>query len=124
MPIEKRIRWLVVVWLLVITMTCNLVVGGLLIWQRADSAEFTKCTATWQNDFFTAYSARTGAVAEKDKALDDLIIAVASEDRREFAQALAGYEKVRETQIAERKANPYPPLPRQACGTEEGGVIE
>ncbi|MDR7253697.1 hypothetical protein J2X46_002687 [Nocardioides sp. BE266] len=103
-------------WLLTIAIVANGATAGFLIYQRAESAEFTRCTAEWQGDFAQVYAARSNAVASSQEALDRLLNAVSKSDREEFRAALENYQTLRRDQIAERKANPLPELPETACG--------
>lgn len=103
-------------WLLLMVLLVNAIVGGALIYQRAVSAEFTSCTATWQTDFATVYKARSDAAADTQTALDELLAAVRSGDQTGFQTELRQYQKLRRDQVAERKANPLPPLPEKVCG--------
>lgn len=102
-------------WLLTVAIVANGVTAGFLIYQRAESAEFTRCTAEWQTDFYEAYQPRSQAVANTLGALDDVVSSVAKRDRTEFDEALTNYQKLRRQQIADRKANPLPELPETAC---------
>lgn len=103
-------------WLLTIAIVANGVTAGFLIYQRAESAEFTRCTAEWQTDFYNAYQPRSQSVADTLLALDDVVSSVAKQDREEFSKALNKYQRLRRQQIADRKANPLPELPEDACG--------
>lgn len=106
-------------WLLTIVLIVNAALAVMLIWQRADSAEFDRCTADWQSDFATVYKNRSDSAADSQKALDTLLDAVEKSDRDEFQAALENYQKLRRTQIADRKANPLPELPETACGVSQ-----
>lgn len=103
-------------WLLTIAIVANGVTAGFLIYQRAESAEFTRCTAEWQTDFYEAYQPRSQAVANTLGALDVVVASVAKRDQTEFDAALTNYQELRQQQIADRKANPLPELPETACG--------
>lgn len=103
-------------WLLLMVLLVNAIVGGALIYQRAVSAEFTSCTAQWQSDFATVYRARSDAVASTQGALDELLEEVRAGDQTGFQRELRQYQKLRAAQVAERKANPLPPLPERVCG--------
>lgn len=103
-------------WLLTIAIVANGVTAGFLIYQRAESAEFTRCTAEWQTDFYEAYQPRSQAVANTLGALDVVVSSVAKRDQTEFDAALTNYQELRQQQIADRKANPLPELPETACG--------
>lgn len=105
-------------WLLSAVLVINGAMAGFLILQRADSAEFTACTGQWQEEFFTAYEARSESAAVKEIALDRVMAAVATSDRAEFREALDNYQKLRAEQVAARKANPLPPLPTRVCGED------
>lgn len=101
---------------LVLTLTLNAVVGGLLIQTRQSAEDYASCSAEWQQQFGTAYRARIAASIEVDSAQDDVFRAVAAGDPEKFKTALANYIKVRDAQKRERAKNPLPPLPEQLCG--------
>lgn len=103
-------------WLLTIAIVANGVTAGFLIYQRAESADFTRCTAEWQTDFYGAYQPRSQSVADTLAALDDVVASVAKRDQTEFDKALRNYQEIRRQQVADRKANPLPELPETACG--------
>lgn len=103
-------------WLLTLVLVVNGAVGAFLIYQRAESAEFTRCTAEWQGDFYSAYQPRSQAVADTLEALDAVVASVAKRDQTEFDRALREYQQIRRDQVADRKANPLPELPADACG--------
>lgn len=103
-------------WLLTIAIIANGATAGFLIYQRAESADFTRCTAEWQSDFYGAYQPRSQAVADTLAALDDVVSSVAKRDQTEFDKALTRYQRIRRQQVADRKANPLPELPESACG--------
>lgn len=103
-------------WLLTVVLVVNAVLGGVLIYQRAESADFTRCTAEWQTDFAGAYKARSDAAAATQEALDELLDAVAEQDREAFRRELADYQQVRRNYTATRKAKPLPALPERVCG--------
>lgn len=105
-------------WLLTFVLVVNAGLAAFLIYQRADSANFTRCTSDWQSDFATVYKARSDAAADSQSALDDILAAVATESRDDFRASLNKYQQLRRDQIAERKANPLPELPEQVCGQE------
>lgn len=105
-------------WLLVIALIANGGTAAVLIQARADTADFTRCTAQWQEDFFTAYSARTDANAETQDAIDRIVEAVNSPRQAGISAAVDNYVEVRKEQLAKRAANPLPPLPEEACGRE------
>lgn len=105
-------------WLLLMVLLVNAVVGAALIYQRAVAEEFTRCTATWQTDFATVYKARSDAAADTQDALDDLLDQVKAGDQTGFQRELTQYQKLRDAQVAERKANPLPPLPERVCGED------
>lgn len=105
-------------WLLILVLVVNASLAAFLIYQRADSEGFTRCTSQWQTDFVKAYSSRSNAAADTQESLDALLDAVASSDRDKFAKALADYQDLRRDQIATRKAKPLPALPETVCGQE------
>ena len=83
---------------LVLTVSLNTVVGLLLIQTRQAAAEYSRCTAEWQQEFGEVAKAR-GA------ALDNVIRAVADQDEAAFKRAIHQYER-----------HPFPPLPETVCG--------
>lgn len=103
-------------WLLTFVLVVNAGLAAFLIYQRAESEDFTHCTSEWQGEFAQAYSARSNSAADTQNALDHLLDAVAASDRDRFRAALDNYQKLRRDQVADRKANPLPELPEQACG--------
>ncbi|MCF6376892.1 hypothetical protein L2K70_04690 [Nocardioides KLBMP 9356] len=103
-------------WILTGVLAINAVLGGVLIVQRAQSADFTSCTSTWQTDFATVYRARSDAAADTQEALDQLLEEVRAGDQTGFQRELRQYQRLRAQQVAERKANPLPALPEQVCG--------
>lgn len=103
-------------WLLTLVLIVNAGLAGFLIYQRADSAGFTRCTAEWQTDFVEAYRARADASADTQDALDDLLTAVERGDRDGFRTELEQYQQLRHQQNTTRKAKPLPPLPERVCG--------
>lgn len=103
-------------WLIVVALTVNAITATFLIYQRADSAEFTRCTAQWQSDFYEAYEPRSDAIADTLAGLDGVVASVAKRDQSEFDAALEKYQEIRRQQVADRKANPLPELPEKACG--------
>lgn len=104
---------------LVLTLTLNTVVGLLLIATRQSAADFSKCSAQWQQQFGSAYRARIAAAKKVDTALDGVLRAVAAEDPDAFRRAVAQYVQLRDDQATARADNPLPPLPEQLCGTPE-----
>lgn len=92
------------------------VVGVMLMVTRNTTEAYSKCTATWQQRFGEAYTARADASIEVTEAMDGVILAVQSNDKKEFDRAVNAYLDVRAKQIDERKANPLPPLPEVLCG--------
>lgn len=101
---------------LILILVANTVLGVLLIQQRATSGNFAECVATYQRDFGRAYAARTTAAQKTSDALDRLVVAVARDDAKAFQRALDAYVVARETQQAERRRNPFPPVPTELCG--------
>lgn len=104
---------------LVLTIALNSIVGLLLIATRQSTAEYTSCSADWQQQFGSAYRARVTAAKKVDRAQDEVFRAVADEDAVAFKSALGRYIKLRDNQKAKRAANPLPPLPETLCGTPE-----
>jgi Tfp pilus assembly protein PilN len=130
-------RPLLLLWLLIVSLVANAVVGGTLIFARAKAEEaqrtattslqrtnanaaelekFTVCVAAFNQRFTEAYTARLKPSTEASDALDRLIRAVANDDRAEFRKALTAYVALREKVKAEQASNPYPPLPLDYCG--------
>lgn len=103
-------------WILTGVLLVNAVIGGTLIYQRAVSSDFTRCTAEWQTDFLAVYRARSDAAADTQEALDELLEQVKSGDQTGFQRELGQYQKLRARQIAKREAKPLPPLPERVCG--------
>ena len=103
-------------WLLTLVLVINAALGGFLIYQRAVSQEFTRCTSEWQSDFYAAYRPRSQAFADTLEALDAVVSSVAKQDQTEFDKALGNYQRIRRQQVAERKATPLPELPTEVCG--------
>lgn len=118
----------VLVWALLFVVLLNTALGVLLIVQReqtqrateratttaAQLLDLTSCVATYQRDFGEAYSARAEAANQASRALDQLIFAVAADDRRRFRNALDEYVRIRRDQEDDRAANPLPPT--TLCG--------
>lgn len=118
---------------LVLTLVLNAVVGLLLIVTRQNSiataerlketserlAEYTTCTAAWQQRFGEAYRARVDASKRVDTALDAVVRAVDAQDPDAFARSVDRYVELRDQQATARAENPLPPLPEQLCGTPE-----
>lgn len=103
-------------WLLTLVLVVNAGIGGFLIYQRAASEQFTRCTSQWQSDFYAAYVPRSQAFADTLSALDDVVSSTADRDQQKFNRALEHYQDVRRAQVADRKANPLPELPEKSCG--------
>lgn len=101
---------------LVLTLVLNTIVGILLISTRASTAEYTRCSALWQQQFSAAYKARVAAVTAVDEALDEVLRAVAARDPQAFKAAVAHYVHLRDEQARARKENPLPPPPEALCG--------
>jgi len=101
--------------LLVMGLACILTAYGLYA-QRQDSAAFTHCTAEWQDDFLTAYEARSEAASAVSRAMDRVVQAVSDHDATGFRKAVRHYLSVRAQQNEERAKHPLPPLPSVRCG--------
>lgn len=105
---------------LIVAVVMQVIVGLLLILTRASTESYSRCTGRWQQDFSTAYQARISDSIPVQNALDDLIRAVAAQDKGTFERALNRYVKLRDAQEQGRKDNPLPPLPEQLCGKPGG----
>lgn len=101
---------------LVMSLIANAFVGVLLIFTRASTEEYARCSAEWQQQFTVGYLARSDAAAEVSEAMDEVVTAVAAEDAAAFNVAVRKYVTLREKQNAERRKNPLPPLPKTLCG--------
>lgn len=119
MKTEPRPVPRVLIGLLILTLLLNGIVGVLLILTRQSTAAYTSCSATWQQQFGEAYQARLDASVAVSGAMDDVVTAVATDDRDGFREAVQRYVRIRAEQDAERKRNPLPPLPETLCGTAE-----
>lgn len=115
------------VWLLIIVLALNVVVSGLLIKTRIDTAnvaarqvEFTQCVADYNQRFSAAYRARLAPSAAATEALDKVMASVAEADRAAFKAALQSYVDLRAKAKASQANNPYPPLPDDYCGPVPG----
>jgi hypothetical protein len=115
------------VWLLIIVLALNVVVSGLLIKTRIDTAnvaarqsDFTKCVADYNQKFSAAYRARLAPSAAATEALDRVMASVAESDRAAFKAALKSYVDLRAKAKASQVDNPYPPLPDDYCGPVPG----
>lgn len=111
--------------LLAIVVAAAVLTGVLQIVQRQNAQqeemrarEFTACTARWQRDFFTAYSARADANAATAGSIDGIVRAVGNDEGKALRTAIERYLTVRDQQIRERRQNPLPPLPTEVCGRE------
>ena len=109
--------------LLAVMVVLNFGVGLLLITTRvtaqvtaSDLAVYSACTSRWQQDFANAYRARYDSSLPVSDALDEIVEAVAADDRPRMNLAIANYLQVRKEQKVERALNPLPPLPEQLCG--------
>lgn len=122
MPETKVHSWsrALAVVLLILTLTLNVVVGGLLIKTRINAATYSQCVARWQQDFSTGYKARYDASVKVSTAMDAIVEAVGGQSRDEFTAAIQQYRELRATQKAKQQANPLPPLPETLCGTPGG----
>lgn len=93
-----------------------LAVGVSLIVTRSSTERYSQCTADWQQQFSSAYLARTAAAIEVSDSMDQVVIAVAAQDEKKFDEAVEHYIQVRDAQIKEQADNPLPPLPKVLCG--------
>lgn len=105
---------------LVVAVVLQVTVGVLLILTRHATGDYAACTGRWQQDFSVAYKTRLADSIPVQNALDNLIRAVASQDRAKFQASLARYVKLRDAQEKGRKENPLPPLPETLCGKPGG----
>lgn len=111
---QNRLNYLGIV---MVVMTLSLVlVTVLFIFTLSKITDYSQCTSVWQQQFGQAYTARVAANEQVDSAMDDIVFAVASDDKEDFAKAVNAYVAVRAKQDAERIKNPVPPLPEVLCG--------
>lgn len=97
-----------------------LVEGLLLILTRHETAQYTRCTAQWQQQFSDSYKARVDSASEVSTAMDRVIKAVYSSDPDAFKAAIQNYVNVRARQDAAREKNPLPAPPDEVCGKPGG----
>lgn len=97
-------------------LAANAVTGALLIVTRANAADYTACTARWQQDFSRSYQARLDARVKVDQEIDRIVEAVDVGDMPGLTRAVNRYVELRESQERERIKNPLPPLPETLCG--------
>lgn len=116
MPLVRAVANTLVAVLLVVMGVATTVVGVGLWIQRQQSSDFTHCTAEWQDDFITAYKARSMAGLAVSRAMDRVVQAVSDHDPDAFRHAVRHYLSVRARQNEERASNPLPPLPSVRCG--------
>lgn len=106
---------------LVVGVLTQVIVGVLLILTYNQTQSYSRCTATWQQEFSQAYQPRARAHAEASEAMDDIVKAVAGgvhtpQEEAAMLVAVDRYLAVRAQQDRDREANPYPPLPQTLCG--------
>lgn len=108
----------------------NAATAALLILTRARTEAYATCAAQWQQQFSVAYverdnanQARLASAATVSDAMDNIVTAIAKDDREGFNAAITNYLQVRERQNEvrakqdeERAKNPLPPLPETLCG--------
>lgn len=99
---------------LVVVVLIQAAVGVMLILTRKDASDYFRCSAQYDAQAAQSSSARLQVAEDVDSAMDDLIRAVASEDRQGFKDALSAYLKLRETQQQQRSN--LPPAPDEVCG--------
>jgi hypothetical protein len=77
---------------------------------------YVKCQADWTNFLYKSTAAGRQGNQNTQKALDDLVNAVASaKSPAESRAALDRYKQARAEQIAALEQNPLPPPPDQVC---------
>lgn len=104
---------------LIVSVLFNLLVGILLIQQRAASEDYSTCNAEFQGEFQASYEARSNAAAQTSAAIDKIVLAVGSfspEDMGRLRGAVDNYLTVREQQKIQRENNPIPEPPDELCG--------
>ena len=101
---------------LVITLTLNVIIGGLLWLTRKSANDYYTCMADWQQESAAAQQVRIGITERVQDALDAIIRSVASGNQDEFHKAVARYVALRDEQERQRKQTPLPELPKAACG--------
>lgn len=106
---------------LILVGVLQVIVGALLVLTYVRTAEYTECTASWQQQFGSAYAARIEASTEVSTAIDDIVTSVGAEDPTAFNVAVTKYLQVRAQQDKDRASNPYPELPQTLCGSPRGG---
>lgn len=116
MPLVRAFANKFIAGLLVVTSLSCVVLGVGLWLQRQSSADFSHCTAEWQDDFVQAYKARSSASIVVSRAMDRVVRAVSDQDPDAFDAAVTHYLAVRDRQNEERAKNPLPPLPSKRCG--------
>lgn len=116
---RERALWRV---LLIVTVAAQVAVAGMLIITRSANEEYARCTATWQQQFAQAYTARANAAAEVSKAIDDILLAADAGDRDASRVGVDRYVALRHQQDLDRAKSPLPALPEAVCGkASEGG---
>lgn len=121
-PVQWLLRWLrsnALILVVIAFAASQLLLALLLIQQRAATAEYIRCTASWQQRFSASYTARVDAAKVVSEAMDRVMDAVASKDPKEFRRALRDYISVRNQQVAAQEANPPPEPPQEACGRSQ-----
>ena len=127
---QRRNVAILAITMFTLTLIVNAVVATLLIIERARTESYTECTAEWQQQFSIAYEARQNAAEKRNAAAarvsaatDEVITAVAQEDRDKFEASLDDYLRVRAEQNKVRAAldeelrtKPLPPFPETVCG--------
>lgn len=123
MPHRIPRRLLILQWTLLAAIALTLATAWLLIdtrdrdeRQAREFREYVTCTTDYLEDFATAYEQRIAAGPPVSAALDEVAKAVRDRDPVALDRAVARYLKVRATQDAERRRNPYPELPEVSCG--------
>lgn len=116
MPLVRAVANKVVAAFLIVMGLVQIALAVGLLEQRHHSAEFTRCTAAWQAEFLSAYSARVHAGQRVSNAVDRIVQAVESQNRHASHLAIQHYLNVRDHQEKAWTAHPLPPLPAKQCG--------
>lgn len=79
-------------------------------------SSYVKCQAEWTNFLYKSTATARQGNQNTQKALDDLVNAVASAKSADDSRAaLARYKQARAEQLAALEKNPLPPPPEQVC---------
>lgn len=99
-------------------LTVLVTVPSLIAVQRVGA--LSACQSDWNQSFAEAYRARLDSSQLSSQKLDRIILSVDTSDRAAFQQAVDDYVRARNAQIADQRKNPYPQLPEQYCGDDDG----